>query len=152
MGRKVEEVVEVLVEPIANRNGLELVDIEYSKEGQDWILRVFIDKKEGVSLDDCQSVSRELSDILDKKDPIDKTYLLEVSSPGIDRPLKKDEDFIRFSGRKVDISTYAPINGEKKLNGELLGIDEGNIKLVVDGEELNIPREKVSQARLAVEF
>ncbi|AGB40674.1 hypothetical protein Halha_0701 [Halobacteroides halobius DSM 5150] len=151
MGRQVKDIVTELVKPIVANKGLELVDVEYQKEGENWILRIYIDKEDGVTLENCQDVSRELSTQLDVEDPIDHSYMLEVSSPGIDRPLKKDKDFTRFTGELVEVSTYAPVNGKKELTGELLGLEEDSIKLKVDDEEILIPRSKVAQTKLAVE-
>ena len=152
MGQSIEKTVSEIAEPVVATKGLELVGVEYNKEGENWILRVFIDQDGGISLDDCEEVSQELSAKLDLIDPIDKSYLLEVSSPGLDRPLNSDDDFIRFSGEKVDISTYAPVNGKKEWSGILLVLEEDKIKLEVEGEEVLIPRSKVAQTKLAVEF
>jgi ribosome maturation factor RimP len=131
---------------------MELVDVEYNKEGEDWILRVFIDKEEGIDLGDCEAVSEELSTHLDVEDPIDHSYLLEVSSPGLDRPLRTEEDFKKYNGELVEISTYAPIKGKKEFTGTLLGLEDGNIKLELEQEEILIPRDKVAQTKLAVQF
>ncbi|MCK8826269.1 ribosome maturation factor RimP [Natroniella acetigena] len=152
MGKSVERIVMELAEPIVANQGLELVDVEYNKEGPNWILRVFVDNIDGVSLDDCQQVSQNLSEQLDLEDPIEQSYLLEVSSPGIDRPLKKKQDFERFSGELVEISTYAPINGEKELMGKLLGLEDENVKISLNGKEVSIPFAKIAKTKLAVEF
>jgi len=152
MGKKTEELIAEVAEPLVEERELELVDVEYKKEGENWILRVFIDKEGGVSLDDCQAISRSLSDTLDANDPIENSYLLEVSSPGIDRPLKTERDFKRFTGKLIDVSTYAPINGEKKLTGELLGLEDDEVKIKIDDQEVIIPRDKIAQTRLAIEF
>lgn len=153
MSNKIASIVYEMVEPIAAEQGVELVDVEYVKEGGQYILRVYLDKPGGVTIDDCQQVSNVLSDLLDEKDPIPEAYLLEVSSPGIDRPLKKDSDFVRFAGQKVDISTYAPVNGKKKkFTAELVGLEDQKIVVLLDGERLALGRDQVSQVRLAVEF
>ncbi|WP_018250157.1 ribosome maturation factor RimP [Orenia marismortui] len=152
MAKKAETLVEELAKPIIEEKGLELVDVEYKKEGENWVLRVFIDQEDGVSLENCQEISRMLSEQLDIDDPIANSYLLEVSSPGIDRPLKTEKDYKRFSGRLIDISTYAPINGQRKLTGELLGLKDDNIEIRIDGDEILVPLDKVSQTRLAIEF
>ncbi|MCK4258682.1 MAG: ribosome maturation factor RimP [Halanaerobiales bacterium] len=153
MGRKVADIVYQIVEPIAQELNLELVDVEYLKEGNQYILRVFIDNVDGVTLDDCQNISMGLSKILDEKDPIPDSYTLEVSSPGIDRPLKKDADFVRFANRRIDISTYTRVYGKKKkFTGELIGLVDGKVVVEVEGERLEIPRDQISQIRLAVEF
>ena len=153
MSSKIASIVYQIAEPIALEYGVELVDVEYVKEGGQYVLRVFLDKPEGVSLDDCQNVSSRLSDILDAEDPIETAYVLEVSSPGIDRPLKKDADFVRFSGQKIDISTYTAFYGKKKkFTGELVGLEGDKVVVMIDGERLEVPRDQISQVRLAVEF
>ena len=105
-----EKKVLPLLEPIVAERGLELVDLEFVKEGANWYLRVYIDKEGGVSIDDCEAVSRALEAKLDEKDPIEQAYVLEVSSPGIDRPLKKDADFIRFQGEIIDVKLYKAVD------------------------------------------
>lgn len=112
--RKIEEAVEKLLEPVLEKDGLELVDVEYVRE-RNWILRVFIDKVGGVGLDDCQAASEKAGSLLDEKDLIPDNYMLEVSSPGLDRVLKKDKDFIRYTGEDVDVKLFAPLK-ERKSN------------------------------------
>lgn len=148
MGNKVEERVENLMQEIIDGTDFELVDVEYVKE-RDWYLRVFIDKVGGIDLDDCQMLSEKLGEILDRDPIIESAYILEVSSPGIDRVLKKDKDFLRESGKKVDVTLYAPIDGKKFLIGELKGRDEKFLYLA-DFDPL--PREKVAQVRLHLDF
>ncbi|MBR1646656.1 MAG: ribosome maturation factor RimP [Selenomonadaceae bacterium] len=126
----------------------ELVDVEYVKE-RDWYLRVFVDKAGGIDLDDCQTLSEQLGEKLDASDIINGAYILEVSSPGIDRILKKDKDFIREAGKIVDVTLYAPLDGKKIFVGELVGRDEKFLRLK-DTEPL--PREKVALVRLHIEF
>ena len=116
----IEELVAAEVEKIIAGTALELVDVEYVRE-RNWYLRVFIDKQGGVDLEDCQAVSEKLSKILDEKDPISDNYLLEVSSPGLDRVLKKEKDFVRYQGRDVDIHFFKPHNGTKLLTAVLKG-------------------------------
>jgi ribosome maturation factor RimP len=149
---KVEAIVEEMAEPIVTELGMELVDTEFKKEGGNWYLRVFIDKPEGITHDDCQAVSQKLSDLLDEKDPIDQAYFLEVSSPGIERPLKKAEDFDKYIGTLVNISTFAPLNGEKSFQGKLEGMEEGNVVLMVNEKRVLIPYDKISSAKLALDF
>ncbi|MFZ5639989.1 MAG: ribosome maturation factor RimP [Bacillota bacterium] len=144
--------VETMAAPIAERHGMELVDVEFVKEAGNWYLRVFIDKPGGISLDDCQDVSEELGKVLDERDPIPQNYMLEVSSPGLDRPLKKEKDFKRYEGRKVRVHTFAPFNGKKEFTGELAGLRDNEIVLLMDGETLAIPRDKAAIVRLEVEF
>ncbi|WP_425060899.1 Ribosome maturation factor RimP [Sporomusa carbonis] len=148
---KIETVVEKLVSDIIADSQIELVDVEYVKE-RDWYLRVFLDKQTGIEIDDCQWVSERLEAKLDELDLIKGHYYLEVSSPGLDRPLKKERDFIRHAGDKVEIKTYEPINGQKLLVGTLLGAVGHDICIDVDGQPLSVPRDKVAQVRLHIEF
>ncbi|MGM0500962.1 MAG: ribosome maturation factor RimP [Bacillota bacterium] len=152
MGQSIAQQVMEIVKPIAESRDLELVDVEYNKEGENWILRVFIDKDGGISIEDCQEVSRDLEGQLDIENPIEQSYLLEVSSPGLDRPLKDADDFERFTGRLVDISTYAPVDGAKEFTGKLLGLENKEIRIEVKGEVVIIPLDKVAKTKLAVEF
>ncbi|KHD86532.1 ribosome maturation factor RimP [Heyndrickxia ginsengihumi] len=153
---KVTEVVEELVSPIVQDLQLELVDIEYVKEGKNWFLRIYIDKEDGIDIDECGVVSERLSERLDELDPIPHNYFLEVSSPGAERPLKKEKDFARAIGRSVHIKTYETIDGEKDFEGKLLSFDGETlhieIKVKTRKKELQIPYEKVAKARLAIEF
>ena len=145
---KVETQVESLMAEILADTDFELVDVEYVKE-RDWYLRVFVDKQGGIDLDDCQSLSERLSERLDATDIISGSYILEVSSPGIDRILKKDKDFIREAGKLVDVTLYAPLDGQKNFVGELVGRDEEFLRLK-DIEPL--PREKIALVRLHIDF
>lgn len=157
MGRKeIEKAVETLLEPCLEKEGIELVDVEYVRE-RDWILRIFIDKEGGVDLNDCQHISEEAGALLDEKDLIAGNYLLEVSSPGIDRILKKDKDFRRFAGSDVDVKLYAPLNGRNELKNFTARLDglteDGKIRLTYnDTEELIIDKDKMSQMRLHFSF
>ncbi|MDA8443046.1 MAG: ribosome maturation factor RimP [Peptococcaceae bacterium] len=152
MKSKVEEQVTTLVEPYIRQQGLELVDVEYVKEGAHWYLRIFIDKAGGVELSDCQAVSILVSEKLDQADPVNQAYLLEVSSPGLERPLKKDEDFATYKGSLVTVHTYAPYQGYKEFTGNLVGLEEGQIVLEHAGTKVAIPQQQVSKTHLAVEF
>lgn len=145
---RVEDRVIEWVQPIAGELGLELVDVEFVKEGGHWFLRVYIDKETGVDLEDCQTVSRRLDDILEAEDPIPNSYSLEVSSPGLERPLKKDADFARFQGQRVRAATFAPIDGQKEFVGKLQGLENDVINLDQDGHIIALPREKVSKIHL----
>ena len=153
---KVTEVVEELATPIFQELGLELVEIEYVKEGKSWFLRVYIDKDNGVDIEDCGLVSEKLSEKLDELDPIPHNYFLEVSSPGAERPLKKDKDFVKSIGQNVFIKTYEPIDGEKSFEGTLLEFDGQHVKIEMKiktrKKTIDIPYEKVANARLAVTF
>lgn len=150
--KSIEEQVAEFTQPVVEPLGLELVDVEFVKEGANWYLRVYIDKPGGVEVEDCQEVSGKVSDLLDQRDPIPQAYFLEVSSPGLDRPLKKDKDFERYSGELVKVNTYAPIDGKKSFTGNLLGLQEDGIHLEVKGQEMVFPRDKVSSVRLEISF
>jgi ribosome maturation factor RimP len=151
--RKVTEIVEELVTPITEELGLELVDVEYKKEGENWFLRVFIDRPEGgVDIEDCGRVSERLSDRLDEVDPIPNSYYLEVSSPGAERPLKKLKDYQRAVGKSVLITTYEPIDGAKSFEGTLQSVGEQELQLIIGQKTVSIPFEKIASARLVIEF
>ena len=150
---RVEKITERLVMPIIQNENFELVDLEYKKEGSNQYLRIYIDKPGGITLDDCQKVSEQLGEELDREDPISENYFLEVSSPGLDRPLKKDSDFIRFAGEIVEVKLYEALNGNKVIEGELVGLEENMIKInVANVGLLELPKEKVALTRLAVKF
>jgi ribosome maturation factor RimP len=153
---RVTDIVERMALPIVQGEGLELVDVEYKKEGSNWFLRVFIDKEAGVDIDDCGRVSEQLSDLLDEVDPIQNPYFLEVSSPGAERPLKKSADYDRAVGKQIHVSLYEPMNQEKVYQGLLEQFDGDELKISwrVKGvqKRIVIPMEKVASARLAVEL
>ncbi|WP_025028661.1 ribosome maturation factor RimP [Caldalkalibacillus mannanilyticus] len=156
MSKKVTEITEQLVTPILESKGIELVDIEFKKEGASWFLRVFIDKEGGVDIEDCGVVSEELSLKLDETDPIPQAYFLEVSSPGAERPLKKEKDLVSAVGKSVYIKTYEPLEGRKEFEGTLKAFDGDQLtiemKIKTRVKEVNIPYTKVASARLAVVF
>lgn len=153
---KVTDVAEKLVTPILEEMQLELVDIEYVKEGKNWFLRLYIDKENGIDIEECGIVSERLSEKLDEVDPIPHHYFLEVSSPGAERPLKKAEDFQQAIGKFVHVKTYEPIDNEKTFDGKLLTFDgealEIEITIKTRKKTINIPYSKVAKARLAVSF
>lgn len=156
MSKKVTEIVEELLLPILSDMNLELVDIEYVKEGSNWFLRLFIDSDTGIDIEECGIVSERLSEQLDELDPIQHNYFLEVSSPGAERPLKKEEDFKKSIGKNVHIKTYEPINGEKSFEGVLTDFDGQTVVITVTiktrKKQFEIPYDKVAKARLAVTF
>ena len=153
MKKNIATEIEELVLPITDANNLELVDVEYVKEGGEFFLRIYIDKDGGVSLNECELVTRALNPILDEKDPIKDNYYLEVSSPGLDRPLKKDKDFERYAGRDVEVKLYKPLNGTKQLEGELIGLTEDKkIKVVIDNNEVEFDKKDIALIKLAVKF
>lgn len=151
--RRIEEIVEEFAQPITDDLNYELVDVEFVKEAGNWYLRIYIDKDGGITIDDCQAVSERISDILDEKDPIPESYILEVSSPGLTRPLKKEKDFKRYIDHEVEISLFRELNGSKKFEGILKGIDEeGNVKLQVNDNLILIQKSLISLAKLKLEF
>ena len=148
MAKHIEEAVEAIVQEIVQDSNLEVVDVEYVKE-RDWYLRVYLDKEGGIEIDDCQKVSETLEQILDEKDLLTEAYILEVSSPGLDRVLKKARDFEREQGKAVDVTLYAPFEGKKQWTGTLAGYD-GEMLTLDDG--IRIPLDQISQIRLHIDF
>lgn len=138
---------------IMERNDFELVDVEFVKEAGSWFLRIYIDKEGGIAVDDCEMVSRELSDILDTEDYIDESYILEISSPGLGRPLKKDKDFERSIGEEVEIKLYRMIDKKKDYYGILVGYDKDTVSIELENEtQISIARADIALIRLALEF
>jgi len=154
MARKsVEKIAEELVTPIVEKFKFELVDVEFVKEGANWYLRVYIDKPGGIAIDDCQAVSEELSDKLDEVDPIKHSYILEVSSPGLDRPLKTDREFEKYRGEEVEVKLYRPLDGKKVFTGELLGLIDNKISIKQEnGTELKFDRIDVATVKRVIRF
>jgi len=149
----VETLAEEILIPILEENKFELVDVEYVKEASNWYLRIFIDKDGGVTIDDCELVSRAFDSEFEDKDPIKEPYILEVSSPGLDRPLKKDKDFARSLGEKVEVKLYKSINKKKEFVGLLKSYDDDSITLELeDGEDWSIARTDIAIIRLAILF
>lgn len=136
---------------VADSKGFELVDMEFVKESGNWYLRYYIDKTGGVTLDDCQLISMELSKMLDEMDPIPYSYFLEVSSPGVERPLKKDKDFIKYIGSMVEIKTFEKIDGKKNFTGILKNYSNDAVT-IEDGKTYSIPKDKISAAKLKFEW
>ncbi|MCK2156939.1 MULTISPECIES: ribosome maturation factor RimP [Exiguobacterium] len=152
----VTEKVEQLAKPIVEREGMELVDVEFVKEGADWFLRVSIDKEGGVDLEDCVNINEKLSEALNQDDPIDEPYYLDVASPGAERPLKKTEDFEKAIGKHVYIKTHDPVKDATEFEGTLLAYSEEMLELEVRVKtrklKIEIPVNKIAMARLAVVF
>lgn len=150
---KVTDIVTELVTPIVSEMGLELVDIEYKKEGSNWFLRVFIDNEVGnIDIDDCALVSEKLSQKLDETDPIPTAYFLEVSSPGAERPLRNDKDFKKAVGKHVNITTKEPVEGASQFEGELLSFEDGKLTVKEAKKTYIISREQIDTARMAIVF
>lgn len=149
---KVTDAVAQLALPYVEAAGCTLWDVEYVKEAGEWFLRVYIDKADGVSIEDCEAVSRPLSDKLDEADPIEGSYTLEVSSAGADRVLKKPEHFAQFTGSEVDVKLYRAREGRKELTGVLKGYDNGNVTVELPGGDVTLEKKDVAQVRLHVSF
>ena len=148
-----EQQTEELLLPIIERNGFELVDVEYVKEAGTWYLRAYIDKPSGITVDDCEVVSRAFSDILDEKDYIEDTYIFEVSSPGLGRPLKKEKDFARSIGEEVEIRTYRAIDRQKEFIGILVEYDKDTVTIEYEDETTQkFERNDIALIRLALHF
>ncbi len=144
---------EKLLEPIIQKNNFELVDVEYVKEGGNWYLRAYIDKEGGITVDDCEVISRTLSDLLDEHDFIPEAYILEVSSPGLGRQLKKEKDFARSINKEVEIKLFKPINKQKEIVGFLAGYDGEKFTIRLEDESIiDIPRANTALIRLAFDF
>lgn len=141
-----------LIEPGLLAKGLELVDVEFKKEGKNWVLRVFIDKEGGVTLEDCQKISRLAGDLIEVEEVIEPAYTMEVSSPGLNRVLKKEKDFIKFSGKKICVQCHAPLNGRKKFTGILTDFKNQLIHLEMDGQLQTISINRVAKANLVIEI
>ena len=148
-----EQKTEQLLTPIVEEYGFELVDVEYVKEGSTWYLRSYIDKPGGISIDDCEKVSRRLSDLLDQEDFIEDAYIMEVSSPGLGRPLKKEKDFRRSLGEEMEIRTYRMIDKQKEFTGILKDYDENTVTITLaDETEKTFDKDDIALIRLAFDF
>lgn len=148
-----EEKTEAILLPILEKNGFELWDIEYVKEGGIWYLRAYIDKPGGIMVDDCEIVSRELSDLLDEKDFIDEAYILEVSSPGLGRALKKERDFEKSLGKEVEVRTYRMLEGKKEFRGILKGYDKDTVTIETDNAQIQtFEKKEIALIQLAFDF
>ena len=141
-----------LVEPTLKESNIELIDVEYRKSGKAWILRIFIDKNQGVTVYDCQELSREIEDLIEIHELIDDHYVLEVSSPGLDRPLKKDTDFLRNKGKRIQIKTYSPINNKKENVGTVIDFVNGTLFLEDKKDILKVSLTEIAQAKLIIKF
>ena len=139
--------------PILEKYNFELVDVEYVKEGSNWYLRAYIDKEGGITVDDCETVAREMNEILDREDYIEDSYIFEVSSPGLGRPLKKEKDYVRSMGKELEIRTYRSINGSKEFYGILTDYDEKNVTIQTEEDKkLTFAKTDIALIRLAFDF
>ncbi len=147
-----ESRVEAYLLPLMEENNFELVDVEYVKEAGTWYLRAYIDKEGGIAVDDCEVISRKLSDWLDKEDFIDDSYILEVSSPGLGRPLKKEKDYVRSIGKSIDVKLYKAIDKQKEFTGILKENNEDQIVLTVEDQDITFEKNSIASARLSLDF
>lgn len=148
----IEKKTEELLIPILERKNFELWDVEFVKEGPEFYLRAYIDKEGGIMIDDCVDVSRELSDLLDVDDYIDKEYILEVSSPGLGRTLKKDRELLKSIGKEVDIKFYKPVDGKKEFTGTLVGFDDESVTIKINDEDTKFIKKEIATVKLHIEF
>jgi len=149
---RVSPAVKALIEPVVTGLGYELVGVEHLAQGRHSLLRVYVDSDAGITVDDCADVSRQLSAMLDVEDPLPGAYSLEVSSPGVDRPLFEAADFERFSGQQARIRLAAPLDGQRKFKGVLKGIQNNNVLLMEDGREVSVPLDRIAKANLVAEL
>lgn len=151
-GRQVLSAAEPLIESLVTDEGCELVDVTYHREPQGWVLRVYIDRSGGVTIADCRSISREIGDMLEARDVMRHAYNLEVSSPGLNRPLKKAVDFERFAGSQVRVKTKAVVQGRRNFLGKLLGCTDDLVHLDIDGTRVSLPRDSIGKANIEYDF
>ena len=144
--------VRVIAEPILSNEGMELVEIEYRRESKGWVLRLYIDNERGVTLDDCTHISQEIGRNLDVEDFISNAYTLEVSSPGLARPLKKEKDFMKYRNHMIRVKTFEPIGKRRQFKGKLLGLSENRIEIEIGRETFQIPLSNVAKANLEVDW
>ena len=149
---KITDLVEAMARPAAEANGCSLWDVEYVKEAGSWYLRLYIDKEGGVSIDDCEAVSRAVDPMLDEADPIPDAYTFEVSSAGADRALKKPEHVAAFLGAEVDVKFYRAVDGQKTRTGILTGYEDGDVTLSDGGRQVTYPKSEIAAVRLHVSF
>ncbi len=148
----IEQRTEALLQPIVDRLGFELIDVEFVKEAGEYYLRSYIDKEGGIMIDDCEAVSRELNPLLDEEDYIEEGYIMEVSSPGLGRPLKKEKDFVRNIGKRIELKTYRAIGGTKDFEGVLTAFDEDSVTLQEEESERSFLRKEIALIRQAFDF
>jgi len=152
MLEKIMEHVRAIAEPILLNEGMELIEIQYRRESKGWVLRLYIDKGGGVTLDDCTRISQEVGRSLDVEDFISTPYTLEVSSPGLPRPLKKEKDFMKYRNHMIKVKTFNPIENRRRFKGKLLGVSENLIEIEIDREIFQIPLSNVAKANLEINW
>jgi ribosome maturation factor RimP len=151
MSMEILERVRFLADPIVSSAGMELVEVQYRREARGWVLRLLIDKEGGVTLDDCTLISREVGRNLDVEDFISTPYTLEVSSPGLNRPLKTERDYLKYRGHLIRVKTFSPVGNRRQFKGKLLGISNREIEIQVDQEVCQIPLANVAKAHLEMD-
>jgi ribosome maturation factor RimP len=149
--KEVVDRIRAMIHPIVLNEGMEVVDIEYRRESGGWVLRLLLDKEGGVTVDDCTRISQEVGRSLDIEDLIQTSYTLEVSSPGLNRPLKAEKDFLKYRGRLVKVKTIDPIHNRRQFKGRLLGVSESGVEMEVDGGILRIPLSNIAKANLEID-
>lgn len=150
--KKVVDIVAELAQPVVEKHGCELWDVEFVKEAGQWFLRVYIDRDGGVDIEHCEAISRELDKVLDDTDPIETSYVFEVSSAGADRPLKREKDFMRYMGSKVDVRLYMAKDGRKEYSGTLTGYNAGDVTIEIGGKSVEFKKNEIALVRLGIEF
>jgi len=151
MSKEIVDHVRAIADPILSNEGMELVEIEYRRESKGWVLRLYIDKVGGATLDDCTRISQEVGRSLDVEDFISTPYTLEISSPGLSRPLKKEKDFMKYRNQMIKVKTVDPIENRRQFNGKLLGISEDRIEIEMDGGIFQISLSNVAKANLEID-
>jgi len=152
IAQEIIEHVRELADPILTAEGFELVEIEFRREARGWVLRLYVDKEGGITVDDCAWVSQEIGRSLDVEEVISSPYTLEVSSPGLTRPLKQEKDFMKYRDRWVKLTTNEPIGNQRHFKGRLRGIERNEIRIEVNGEMIQIPLATIAKAHLEIEF
>ena len=148
----ISQLVREIIRPAVNDQGLDLVDVEFKKESKNWYLRIYIDKRQGVTVDDCQKISHQIEDLIEIESIVSQQYILEVSSPGLDRPLKSERDFLRNENRRVKVTTFSPVQSRKNFSGTIKAIRDKSLVLDEKGIDLEIPLEKIAKAKLVIHF
>ncbi len=152
MAKNTAQTVREIISDTVNGLGYSIWDVEYVREAAKWILRVTIDKPEGITIDDCEKVHRAIDPVLDEADPIENSYYLQVSSPGIERVLRTDEHIAACIGENVSIKLFSPVNGSKTLTGELAGTEDDSVIILQNGEKISVPKDKISRIRTVFDF
>jgi len=148
----IAESITAIIEPVVQEESLELVDVEYKKMGKTWTLRIYIDKDRGITVEDCQKVSHQIADMIEIDELIVNPFVLEVSSPGLDRPLKKEKDFLRYRGEPAEVKTFSPIENRRNFQGIIEDCKDQILYLKEDGASIKIPLDTIAKAKRTIEF